>query len=29
MNIGLTPYREPQALGFIALLLLPFKAVRR
>ncbi|MSP28341.1 MAG: sterol desaturase family protein [Methylococcales bacterium] len=29
MDIGLTPYRDPQALGFIALLLLPFKAVRR
>jgi sterol desaturase/sphingolipid hydroxylase (fatty acid hydroxylase superfamily) len=29
MDIGLKPYREPQALGFIALLLLPFKALHR
>ena len=29
MDIGLKPYREPQALSFIALLLLPFKALRR
>jgi sterol desaturase/sphingolipid hydroxylase (fatty acid hydroxylase superfamily) len=29
MDIGLTPYREPQALSFIALLLLPFKPLRR
>jgi sterol desaturase/sphingolipid hydroxylase (fatty acid hydroxylase superfamily) len=28
MDIGLKPYREPQALSFIALLLLPFKALR-
>jgi sterol desaturase/sphingolipid hydroxylase (fatty acid hydroxylase superfamily) len=28
MAIGLKPYREPQALGFLALLLLPFKALR-
>jgi sterol desaturase/sphingolipid hydroxylase (fatty acid hydroxylase superfamily) len=29
MAIGLTPYRDPLALSFIALLLLPFKALRR
>ncbi len=29
MDIGLTPYREPQALSFIALLVLPFKTLRR
>lgn len=29
MDIGLKPFREPQALSFIALLLLPFKALRR
>ena len=29
MDIGLKPYREPHALGFVALLLMPFKALRR
>ena len=29
MDIGLKPYREPHALSFIALLLLPFKTLRR
>jgi sterol desaturase/sphingolipid hydroxylase (fatty acid hydroxylase superfamily) len=28
MDIGLKSYREPQNLGFIALLLMPFKALR-
>jgi sterol desaturase/sphingolipid hydroxylase (fatty acid hydroxylase superfamily) len=29
MDIGLKPYRDPQILNFIALLLLPFKVLRR
>ena len=28
MDIGLKPYREPHALGFIALLIMPFKILR-
>jgi sterol desaturase/sphingolipid hydroxylase (fatty acid hydroxylase superfamily) len=29
MDIGLKPYRDPQILNFIALLLLPFKVLHR